>query len=369
MSLIIPIWIKDESFAERRLPLIEAARRHIRPDSEAAREAGAWLDAEYSQVRARMQLAADQVRRQAQLDGQPDLGDGFVDEFPESTNRGLPGDMLRANSLELALRSLYGRNSGEKLRLLGPNQPKEDRVRSAMRAAVVACCVLDPDSCEWLADVTRLAGCPWWDDEESKPWIRGRSGIAERWGLAAADLLEDACGVLGWTMDAAASPPTPDTERSGVIDKTDRHEAPSWQRVQGRLLQMYDRGLPFTSLRKLATELGCAPNTVKKAIGKSTRLTGWQARGGEQRSAGRVSNLNEMVLDRTPQARELDPAAAVIGEIDDAAEQALRRLLEQASAEQLAQFDELPPTSRREMVEMVLKDRDWREKLLEHRSG
>ena len=51
-----------------------------------------------------------------------------------------------------------------------------------------------------------------------------------------------------------------------------------WRDVQRRLMELYKRGDPYSSIGNLAKRLGCAKATIQKAIKDSTKLKYWQAR-------------------------------------------------------------------------------------------
>lgn len=98
--------------------------------------------------------------------------------------------------------------------------------------------------------------------------------------------------------------PAEDGEPGGA-----RETAPkvTWQEVQGLLLNLFQRGEQYTSLRELATRLKCAPGTVKKVLESNKALQSWS----QPASHPQGQALNEVVTDRTVSTREGNPADAL----------------------------------------------------------
>lgn len=140
------------------------------------------------------------------------------------------------------------------------------------------------------------------------------------------------------------------TDNSGQVA-----EGADWRDVQRRLLEIRDRGEPYTSIAKLATELGCANATVKKAIDDSRELKGWQARHLESKRSPRATSMNDVVADNAEQSREADPTTNP--ELDDV-DTVFARLIEEAKPEERAQLNSLDADKRRELVALLQNDPD-----------
>ncbi len=104
-----------------------------------------------------------------------------------------------------------------------------------------------------------------------------------------------------------------------------------WKDIQKKLLAICDAGKPFTSLRILAKRLGCSPGTVRKAVQDSKSLNHWSTSGEDRgRRAVRESNTNEVVIDRTMQTCEADPADTAIDNLtEDETAEKIRRLTDE----------------------------------------
>lgn len=120
-----------------------------------------------------------------------------------------------------------------------------------------------------------------------------------------------------------------------------------WRDVQHRLLELYDRGDPYTSIGDLAKRLGCAKATIQKAIKDSTKLKGWQARHTKAKGSPRASSLTAVVTDNTAQTAESDPSAILT---DEDIDNAMRRLIEEAGPEEKARLNGLSEDERRTLV-------------------
>ena len=68
-------------------------------------------------------------------------------------------------------------------------------------------------------------------------------------------------------------PPAREIEQKPPLAKVD------WRDVQRRLLKLYERGDPYTTIADLARRMDCGTTTVHKAIKNSVKLTGWKASG------------------------------------------------------------------------------------------
>ncbi|MBN2446039.1 MAG: hypothetical protein JXO22_04905 [Phycisphaerae bacterium] len=137
-----------------------------------------------------------------------------------------------------------------------------------------------------------------------------------------------------------------------------------WHDVQRRLLELNDRGVPYTSIGKLAKQLGCANATVQKAIKNSATLKGWQARHTGSSRSPRATSITEMVTDNAEQFREPDPTAAAEG---DDVDLVFARLIQEAQPEERAQLNEMDADARRAIVELLKNDPDQYDRVLGRR--
>jgi hypothetical protein len=87
-----------------------------------------------------------------------------------------------------------------------------------------------------------------------------------------------------------------------------------WQEIRDLLLKLFQRGDEYTSQRKLATRLNCAPGTVKKALKSNKALESWS----QPAKHPQAQALNEVVTDKTASKREGNPADALLQDEIDA---------------------------------------------------
>lgn len=123
-----------------------------------------------------------------------------------------------------------------------------------------------------------------------------------------------------------------------------------WKDVQGRLLAMWDRSEPYTSLRTLAAELGCSDRTIRKAIDDSETLKGWKARSTEPKAAPKATDLGAVVRDNTRQTTEPAPDDVLP---DDDVDATMARLIDQAMPDERAKLNALDDAGRRALVAAV----------------
>jgi hypothetical protein len=148
---------------------------------------------------------------------------------------------------------------------------------------------------------------------------------------------------------SAASPgATPDVGVAGTghrptIGGTDT----DWREVQARLLGKRERGEPYTSLRKLAGEIGCSDATIRKAIDESESLLGWRARSPGRKSTPKATDLAGVVLDNARQTAEPAPDDFLPQDDVDAT---IARLIEHANADERAKLNALDDAGRRKLV-------------------
>jgi hypothetical protein len=98
----------------------------------------------------------------------------------------------------------------------------------------------------------------------------------------------------------------------------------SWQEAAERLKRLRNQGDEWTSQHELAKRFDCSSGTINKAIKNTPELRSWAK---QPTAAPKAQSLNDVVIDRTAQDREPDPA-------DDAA---IREYLER---------EDLPPEER-----------------------
>jgi hypothetical protein len=79
----------------------------------------------------------------------------------------------------------------------------------------------------------------------------------------------------------------------------------TWQEAAERLKCLQAQGQAFTSQQELALDFDCSPSTINKAIHNTPALHAWARVQTVRRP--RTQSLDEVVLDSTAQARELDP--------------------------------------------------------------
>jgi hypothetical protein len=102
-------------------------------------------------------------------------------------------------------------------------------------------------------------------------------------------------------------------------DENNKPASLSWEEVAKRLKCLYDQGKSWTSDREMAAQIGCASSTVHKAIQKTPELQNWAnpntAAAPKTQSLTPWSKSSEgyvdVVTERKPQSRELDPAEGV----------------------------------------------------------
>lgn len=123
--------------------------------------------------------------------------------------------------------------------------------------------------------------------------------------------------------------------------------ATSWQAIQGRLLVKRDAGEPYTSLRNLASELGCSEQMIRKAIERSQTLEGWRARSAESNAAPKASDLGVMVRDTARQRTEAAPDDYLP---DDEVDTVFAILLDKAKPTERAKLNALNDEGRRALA-------------------
>lgn len=158
-------------------------------------------------------------------------------------------------------------------------------------------------------------------------------------------------GKAGFTVPA----PEESVSRQTVAPRgsSGKNVAPStrgmtWQDVQGKLLVMYENGEPYTTIDHLAARIGCGTTTLHKAIKKSPKLTGWQAR--HTPVSPKAQSLNGVVTNTAPGKAD-DPADVLT---DDDVDTTMAWLVEQAKTpDQKAELNAKTPNEQRELVRLV----------------
>ena len=157
--------------------------------------------------------------------------------------------------------------------------------------------------------------------------------------------------------------PAPPTDDKPKTTETD------WRDVQRRLLEMYERGDPYTTIADLALRMGCGKTTIHKAIDNSTKLKGWQVRHRKGKKTHRASSLTEVHLDNNAQTREQNPAEAVTR---DDPEEVLAHLIQDAepkvratlNAISIEDLRNMSGDQVRELVDVIRNDPDKYNRLL-----
>jgi len=145
---------------------------------------------------------------------------------------------------------------------------------------------------------------------------------------------------------AAVEPREPDAASWGERAAEARPPV-DWKEVQGRLLVKRERGEPFTSLRKLGTELGCSDATIRKAINESDTLKGWRTRNTGPKAAPKATDLGAVVKDNRRQTTEPAPDDVLS---DDDVDATMARLIDKAKPTERAKLNALDDAGRRALV-------------------
>lgn len=190
----------DKNFPQRRDGLVAVVRGQLQGDGQVLTEAAMWLDETWTQSAVGTSLTERALEWRRRSNGSP--SGNRASARPKVEPFQLPGDQLRADRLEHAIRWLLGKNQGHGvLRLLGGNQSKTVLRQNALRVVLVGSCIIDPDAGEWLGAITALASAPWEPSQAAgKARVRGRSEVCRLFGHDAMALMEEAMGVLGWNL-------------------------------------------------------------------------------------------------------------------------------------------------------------------------
>lgn len=205
MPRVAEFWF-DERFSSKRDELIAIVRKHFAQAEQKLKAVGTWLKTEYSDEKIKKLLEQKRKSNRQKDAGQFSPPNGRTVVKSSSNVADFQLDDLHIAALEQAFVALNHQNRhGDLLRLLGSNQPRKEKETNALRAIVVCSCIVDPDSSEWLSNVTPLANCSWNSHSSEFPKAKGRAAIARSWGHEALELLEEACIVLGWKQKAEST--------------------------------------------------------------------------------------------------------------------------------------------------------------------
>jgi len=134
----------------------------------------------------------------------------------------------------------------------------------------------------------------------------------------------------------------------------------NWRDVQDRLLRIRANGKSFSSLRKLAAHVGCAPSTISRAINDSPLLKDWMGQkdqSGHDHDQGHDHNLDseETWVGRSIEDnREDDPSDSVTQE---EADRIVAFLIEEAEDKPVerAELNKLNDEGRRKVAMLYLQ--------------
>jgi hypothetical protein len=128
----------------------------------------------------------------------------------------------------------------------------------------------------------------------------------------------------------------------------------SWQTARDRLIAIRRSGESFTSLRDLASRVGCSEGLIRKAIKSDVGLRAWSASSARtRRTATAATSLNH-AIHRVPQRREAAPDVDVAdpdAPCDD--DTVLQRLIEAASPSERARLHAMPTHELRSLLRLV----------------
>lgn len=149
----------------------------------------------------------------------------------------------------------------------------------------------------------------------------------------------------------------------------------NWRDVQLSLLEIYDRNEPWPGYGDLEKpdRLNCSRSTISKAIhcpetalkglseperdkvlSASRKLKGWLERG--QNKSPRVTGLNGVVADNTPDTREADPANTLTNDQIDAA---MAEVMDKADSVKRAELNNLNRDGQRRLAEAYLDQKNY----------
>ena len=209
------------------------------------------------------------------------------------------------------------------------------------------------------------------DGEPLKPLAVGSGYIVSEWLApfpASVEFLDDFnSGGVPTAGDATAGgavadpqPPVLQAGPAGDASDGDGQGAVlrcKWQDVAERLKRLQAAGEPFPGYRDLAARIGAGPSTVFKAVEQTPSLRCWAKR--TNASAPKTKHLNDVIVDRTPQQREPDPAElgadSELLTSRDALDAALAYCIDEAPAAVKAKIHEMTPEQKDNLARAALK--------------
>jgi hypothetical protein len=207
-----------------------------------------------------------------------------------------------------------------------------------------------PENAEYV--VAQL--CAAWERCAATPW--GYLDLAKTRGIIQLLAAPFATALNLYELQTPAKPvanppgvPDADAESKEGEGPAELRAGMTWKEAAERLKQLRNQGSPWSSYNKLSKQMGCSPRTIFKAVQNTPELKIWALR---QTATPKAQSFNDVVIDRTAQGREPDPA-------DDAA---IREYLEREdlTPEERAFFNGL---SREDQV-MFLDDPDKYDRIL-----
>jgi hypothetical protein len=85
----------------------------------------------------------------------------------------------------------------------------------------------------------------------------------------------------------------------------------TWQEASDKMERLRSQGERWPGSREMAKRIGCSSATVSKAVNNTPSLKAWANAGAQNRTAPRDQGMTDVITDRTPQRRELDPSEEV----------------------------------------------------------
>lgn len=170
------------------------------------------------------------------------------------------------------------------------------------------------------------------------------------------------------TAEASATPtqqppappaaPTPEHPKPAIGTGLD------WRTARDRLIAIRRQGESFTSLRDLATRVGCSEGLIRKAIKQDVGLRAWTAESKRTRRTAPAATGLERAIHRTPQQREEAPElASVEADETDDTDVLLQRLIDAASPAERARLHAMSDEQRMSLLRLMRdqdEDRDAR---------
>lgn len=130
-----------------------------------------------------------------------------------------------------------------------------------------------------------------------------------------------------------------------------------WKHVLWQLLEKRGRDEPYTSMRKLAEELGCSDQTIRKAIQSSRALQAWRAQSKKTKSPPKTFDLKDLLTVNAPKTTEATPDDLVPDDLvsDDKVNAIMAQLIDGAMPDERAELNALDDDGRRRMAVLYLE--------------